>query len=373
MGIKIRQVNNRYVLNQFIRFPHLLYAGNPFWVPPLDFSERNTFSRNKNPAFEFCDAKLFLAYSNGQISGRIAGIINHMENDKTALKHGRFGWFDFIDDKDVSRALLTEIETWVSDNHCRILKGPYGFNNLDKAGFLTHGYDQLGTMATIYNYPYYVDHLESCGYRKWVGWNEFEALVPSTLPDRVSKMSKLVKEKYKLREVRFSEWKSYKQLGHKVFSLMNIAYNDLEGFIPFTPGIIDKLISNYLRFIDPDYTCIVREDSGEIIGMGISMPSFSEALQKCRGKIFPLGFLHIKRSLKQNDKADLYLIAVRPDYKNKGITSIIFEKIIKTFIANGIRKVETNPEMESNQQVQNLWKGYQIRLHKKRYSYAKHL
>jgi ribosomal protein S18 acetylase RimI-like enzyme len=373
MGIRIRKVDSRDGLNRFIRFPHLLYTGNPFWVPPLDFSERNTLSARKNPAFDFCDTSLFLAYRNGNIVGRIAAIINHIENEKTDVKHGRFGWFDFIDDKEVSQSLIETVESWVREKDCKILKGPYGFNNLDKAGVLSHGYDQLGTMATSYNYPYYIEHIEDFGYEKWAGWNEFEAIVPDSLPERVTKMSRLVKEKYNLREVRFSNRKSYTILGRKVFSLMNQAYNHLEGFIPFTPPIIDKLIAKYLRFINPNYICFVSDDSDEIVGMGISMPSFSKALQKCHGKIFPFGFIHMKRSMRRNDTADLYLIAVRPDYKNKGITSIIFEKIIKTFIANQIKRVETNPEMESNQQVQNLWKGYEVKLHKKRNSYAKHL
>jgi len=371
--IEVSPVETKADLKRFVDFQYRLYQNHDKFVPPLRSGEIDTFTQEKNPAYEHCESKLYVAERAGSIVGRIAGIINHQENNGAEKRSARFGWVDFVDDAEVSKALFGAVETWAKERGCQLIKGPYGFSNMDKAGLLTEGFDELATMAVIYNYPYYPNHIENLGYSKLVDWKEFESTVPTEIPDRVIKFANMVKARYKLKEYQPKNKAELYQMGQKIFDLINLSYRDLEGFIPHSQAQIDLFVKNYISYINPDFISLVVDEADELIGFGITMPSFSRALQKAKGRLFPFGLFHLHRASKHNDRADLYLIAVRPDYQNKGVTAIIFKKIIETFIAYGIKKAETNPELETNQDVQNLWRGYEMRLHKKRRCYLKNL
>ncbi len=371
--LTITEVQSKSDLKRFVDFQVELYHGNPHFVPPIRRSEIQTFDRNKNPAFEHCDSKLFLASRNGSVVGRIAGIINHLENEGREKKVARFGWVDFIDDPSVTKSLFAAVEQWAVEQKCQEIKGPYGFSNMDKAGLLTEGFEELATMAEIYNYAYYPDHLVNLGYRKLVDWKAFEATVPKKIPERVTKFAQMIASRYKIKEHQIRNKKELKIIGRKIFELINLTYRDLEGFIPHSDAQIELFINNYLSLINLDFVSIVLDENDELAGFGITMPSFSKALQRIKGRLFPFGFIELYKAQRKNDRVDLYLIAVRPDMQNKGITALIFHKIIKTVIKYGIKKAETNPELESNQDVQNLWRGYEMRLHKRRRCYQKQL
>lgn len=371
--IIIQPVEGKQDLKRFVDFPYSLYKDNPYWVPPLRNGEMELFEEDKNPAFEHCEVQLFLAIEDNKVVGRIAAIINNKEQEQLQKKVARFGWIDFVEDERVSRQLLKSAEWWARQKGCTSIKGPYGFSNMDKAGMLIDGFDELATMAVIYNYPYYPEHMDKAGYEKLVDWKEFEVDVPTEIPQRVSRFAKMIKERYGLHEYKPKGKADLQRVGREIFALLNTAYADLEGFIPHSGPQIDIFIKKYLSYINPDFLSIVYDSDNKLAGFGITMPSFSRALQKAKGKLLPFGLWHITRAMKKNDRVDLYLIAVRPDLQNKGITALIFNELIETFIKYNIKKAETNPEMESNQDVQNLWKGYEMRLHKRRRCYIKNL
>ncbi len=371
--ILIRPVLSRSDLKTFTDLPFRLYEGNPYWVPPLRKMEMRNFSSKSNPAYDHCDSALFIAEKKGKIVGRIAGIVNHKENKNLSKKTARFGWVDFTNDAAVSTALFKQVEEWARKQGLQQIKGPYGFSNMDKAGLLIQGFEELSTMAVIYNHPYYPSHLEKLGYQKLVDWKEYESKVPAEMPGRVAKFANLVQRRYNLQEYNPPSKSALMETGKDIFALINLAYRDLEGFIPHTDRQIDLFVDQYLSFLNPDFISLIRDRDDRLAGFGITMPSFSRALQKANGSLLPLGFWHLRKAMRENDRADLYLIAVRPDLQNKGITALIFKKIIETFIRYGITRVETNPELESNQDVQNLWKDYDMRQHKRRRCYIKSL
>lgn len=371
--VDIISVSSHSDLKSFVDFPNSLYQHSPHYVPAIRSNELALFNPDKNPAYDHCESSLYIARQGNNVVGRIAVIINHKENNGAEKRAARFGWVDFIDDAGISEALFLVGETWARQRGCEIIKGPYGFSNMDKAGLLTFGYDELPSMAVIYNYPYYLDHIHSLGYTKLAGWHEYEASVPDQIPARVSKFADMVKKRYELVEHNLENKGEVREIGYKIFELLNQTYRDLEGFIPHSPKQISYFVDSYISLINPDFISVVLDKKDDLVGFGITMPSFSRALQKAKGKIFPFGFLHLQKAMRKNDRADLYLIAVRPDLQGKGVTAIIFRKIIQTFINYNIRLVDTNPELESNHQVQNLWKGYNIRLHKKRMSFIKEL
>ncbi len=371
--IKVTVVESKADLKRFIDLPHSLYRDNPYWVPSLRRSEFETLDPAKNPAFDHCDAKLFLCHRDRKVVGRIAAIINHLENHEKEKKLARFGWIDFVDDERISQALFSAAESWAITQGCHAIKGPLGFSNMDKAGLLIEGFDELATMAVIYNHPYYPKHIEKLGYLKLVDWKEFEATVPDEIPERVTKFANMIAKRYQLREYDPKTDKPMKVVGRELFELINVAYRDLEGFIPHSDKQIDLFVQQYLTMINPDFLSIIYDGHDQLAGFGISMPSFSKALRRAKGRLFPFGFLHLRRAMRKNDRVDLYLIAVRPDMQSKGVTAMIFHKLIKSMIAYGIKKAETNPEQEANQDVQNLWKGYEMRLHKRRRCYIKEL
>lgn len=362
-------------LKKFVEFQLNLYKGNDFFVPPLLIDDMATLDPQKNPAFDFCEADYFMAYKDGKAVGRVAAIINRQVNESSSMKAARFGFIDFIDDEEVSKALMEAVEDWARQKGMEKVIGPLSFTDLDKEGCLIEGFDQLSTMATIYNYPYYARHIEKLGYEKESDWVEFIMTVPEGVPDKHLRVAEIVKKKYDLRLLKFSSRnKIKKEYGRAIFELINDAYKDLYQFSRLTDRQIDKYIEEYINLLNLDLVSLIVNKYDELVGVGISMPSMSRALQKSGGKFFPFGWFHLLKGLKgKNDRVDLLLVAVRPDYQAKGVNALLFVDLIPQYIKYGFKYAESNPEMEGNDKVQNQWEAFNPRLAKRRRSFVKHL
>ena len=374
--IEIRQIPpTRKELRDFTNFSIDLYKDNLYFVPPLVLDEINTLTPAKNPAFDFCEAEYFMAYRDGEPVGRIAAIINHEVNESSGEKAARFGFVDFIDDPEVSGALLAKVEEWARNKGMQKVIGPLSFTDLDKEGCLVEGYDQLSTMATIYNYPYYPRHFESHGYAKESDWVEYLIAIPDGIPEKHLRIAEIVKKKFGLKVVKYkSRRKVKKDYGKALFHLINDTYKDLYQFSRLTDRQIDNYIDFYLGLLDLDLLTIIADSDDRIVGVGISMPSMSRALQKSRGRFLPFGWWHLLKGLKgKNDRVDLLLVAVRPEYQAKGVSALLFTDLIPQFIKKGFKWAESNPEMEGNSKVQNQWEAFNPNLNKRRRSYVKHL
>ena len=362
-------------LRKFTQFQIDLYKGNPYYVPRLISDDVATLNPKKNPAFDFCEAKYFMAYRDGKPVGRVAGIINKQVNEKSKARNARFGFIDFIDDPDVSKALMEAVEKWARSKGMKKIIGPLGFTDLDHEGMLTGGYEELGTMATIYNYPYYVEHMERLGYSKESDWLEFVMEVPDKIPEKYNRIADIVKKKYKLKVLKYtSRSRIKKEYGHALFHLINDAYKDLYQYSTLTERQIEYYIDIYLGLLNLDLVTLVVDESGQLVGVGISMPSMSRALQKSRGKLFPFGWYHLLKGLKgKNDRVDLLLVAVHPDYQNKGVNALLFQDLIPYYQKYGYKYAESNPELETNAKVQSQWEYFVTRQHRHRRSFAKKL
>jgi len=373
MGIVIKEVVSRRDLKKFISFPYNLYAGSKYWVPPLFFDEMNTLRKDKNPAFEFCEVKYWLAYKDGKIAGRIAGIINWRYVEKWQNRYARFGWIDFIDDEDVSKALIETVEKWAKDKDMEAVHGPLGFTDLDYEGMLIEGFEELGTMATIYNYPYYHKHPEKYGYKKDIDWIEFEVKAPQEVPEKIDRIANIALKRNNLRVLKVKKSKDLLPYAKDMFKVLDETFKDLYGVVPLSEKQVDLYIKQYFGFIRPDYISIILDSNDRVAAFGITMPSLSKALQKAKGRLFPVGFIHLLMAMKNNKQIDLYLIGVRPDLQGKGVNSIIFNELNKIFINKNIVSTETNPELETNLKVQAQWKHFTHRQHKRRRCYIKQL
>lgn len=372
--IEIRELEpTKKNLRKFTQFQIDLYEGNPYYVPPLISDDVQTLSPALNPAFEFCEQVLFMAFRDGKPAGRIAGIINHQVNDNTREKNARFGFIDFVDDHEVSAALMDAVEKWARRKGMNKLIGPLGFTDLDHEGMLVAGFEELSTMATIYNYPYYPQHLEKLGYRKESDWLEFLMEVPDKIPERYNRIADIVKEKFGLRVLKYKNRKRVKkEYGHALFHLINEAYKDLYQYSKLSERQIEYYIDQYLDLLNLDLLTLIVDRNDRLVGVGISMPSMSRALQKSRGKMLPFGWIHLLKGLKgKNDRVDLLLVAVHPDYQNKGVNALLFQDLIPYYIANGYKYAESNPEMETNAKVQNQWEYFNTRQHRRRRSFSK--
>lgn len=373
MEISIREVSNRKELKMFIRFPDMLYKGCEYYIPALHSAQMGTLSREKNPAFEHCEARYWLAFKGPELAGRIAGIINHRYNNERNLRFMRIGWLDFVEDQQVLEALLGAAEAWAKERELEFIHGPLGFNTFDAAGVLVDGYAEWPTSFGKYNYPYYDPMLQMAGFNKDVDWVEYNIKVPSELNSRLSDAAQLVKKRYSVRNAHLQSKSEIKKYAVQIFDLLNMVYGHLYGFSTLTPLQIDKLIKGFLSLISPEYVSIVLNENDEVVGFGLVMPSLGRALKKSKGKLWPFGFFRIMWSLRFNDTVDMLLIGVRPDYQGKGVHALVFEKIFNTFKKRGIKQVETTRELEDNQKVQQLWAGYSPRLHKRSRCYAKQL
>ena len=373
MSVEVREVKSKSELKRFVLFPFSLYKKCPYWIPPLIFDELHTLRSDKNPAFEFCEAKYWIAYKNGTIVGRIAGIINKKYIEKWHNDYGRFGWVDFIDDYEVSQALFEIVEAWAKSNGLEAVHGPLGFSDMDHEGMLIEGFNELGTIATIYNYPYYPEHIERCGYRKDADWIEFEIKVPAAIPEKAERISHLVTEKKKVSVLEAKNSKELLPYARQIFELINQTYENFYGFVPLTEKQIEFYVKQYFPFVDPDYLKVLLDGQNKIAGFVIGMPSLSRALQRARGRLFPFGFIHLWRALKHPKYVDLYLGAIRPDLQGKGADALLMTELAKSCIKNQIISAESNIELEDNVRVQSHWKYFDSRQHKRRRCFINHL
>ncbi len=371
--IEIREVETSKDLITFAHFPRTLYRKNPNWVPPMYSNVIKTFSPEKNAAYEYSRSRQWLALRDGKVVGRVAAIISEGHRQRWNQAYMRFGWLDFIDDPAVCAALLGKVEDWARENGCSAVHGPLGFTDMDQAGMLVEGFDEPGTMATIYNHAYYPQHLEQLGYVKDTDWIEFEITVPARPDPRIAKLAGIILRREKLRLVTFTRKDEILAYAKQVFVLFNESYRDLYGFIPLNDRQVEYYTQQYFGFIKPEFVTVVVNESDEIVAFGITMPSLTKAMQKAGGRLFPFGYIHLLRALKTNDRADLYLIAVKPEYQGKGVNAVVINHINEVFIQQGIRKVESNPELENNHRVQGQWKHFEARQHKRRRCYIKHL
>lgn len=370
--VTIVRVENKQQLDTFIKFPFKLYKDSPYWVPPLISDERFTLDKTKNPAFDFSEAELWLAYKDGELAGRIAGIINHSYIQKWGNKYARFGWVDFIDDPEVSKALFEAVENWAREKGMEGVHGPLGFCDLDKQGMLVEGFDEMGTFISIYNYPYYKDHTEAMGYVKDAGWIEMEITVPKEDDlKKISALSQRAKEKYGLSVVPFKKPKDVLPYAKDIFDLINRGYEHLYGVVPLTDRQIDCYIKQYFSFLNIDYICVIKGDDGKVAGFGISMPSLSIAARKSKGHLLPGGFLHFLKAIKKNDTLDLYLVAIRPELRTKGVPYVLLDEITRSAAKNGIKRAIASPELETNHAVHSMWKNYSPRIIRRRNCYLK--
>ncbi len=370
-GVVLKEVSTRRELKEFIRFPFSLYRNHPCWVPPLLIDERHTLRRDKNPAFKFCKARYWIAYRNGRVVGRIAGIINQRYIEKWGNRYARFGWIDFIDDREVAGALLGAVEQWAREQGMTGIHGPLGFTDMDREGMLVEGFGELGTMATTYNHPYYPRHLEALGYGKDVDWLEFEIKVPTQVPEKAERVEQIVMRKLGVRVLPAKNARELRPYGRELFAVLNQAFARVYAFVPLTIDQIDACVQQYFSFIRPDFTKILLDANGRVAGFVIAMPSLSRALQKCRGRLLPFGFVRLLAAIRKPRTLDLYLGAVRPDLQNKGADALLMTDITRSAIARGIVSAESNVELETNVAVQNHWKYYDARQHKRRRCYLK--
>lgn len=374
MITNIKEVTTKKQLRAFVHFPNRLYKNNPYYVPQIESMDRDTLTPGKNHAFEVCEGKYWLAYDEkGEIVGRVAGIINRKYNEKTGEKICRFGWIDFVDDKDVSKALMDTVEQYAREKGMDTMIGPMGFLEFDAAGVLVEGYDKLPTAYGKYNAPYYEQHLLDLGYAKDIDYVEYLINVPDVIPERYARMAELVSIKNGLHQAPFHNRAELGPYLDGVFRCLNSAYSKLHGFSELSAGQCDDLKKQFLTNINVDYVSIVLDADDQVVGFGVALPSLSKAMQKAQGSLFPFGWMHMLRAFKQNDTIDLLLIAIDEKYKNKGVNAMIFDKFAQGITKNGIKYIESTRELEDNTSVQNLWRYLEHTLTKRARTYKKQI
>jgi len=376
MAVTIKEVVSRRDLRTFVNFPEKLYRDNPYYVPPLVFDQMDTLDQKKGAAQEFCDSKLFLAYKDGELAGRVAAIVNHRANEQWNHKEVRFGWIDFIDDPEVSKALMDQVEAFGRSFGMESVVGPLGFTDFDPEGMLIEGYDALSTMALIYNFPYYNDHMAALGFEKDADWIEYKVYIPQECPPRWDRMFNIISQRTNC-HLRPLTRKIIRQedYGHKVFKCINDCYKDLYNFTVLPQQMADKYLGFYLSILDLDYLSMVENEKGELVAFGITMPSIARALQKCRGKLFPFGWWHVAKSLfwKHEEGAEMLLVGVHPDYQNSGINSLLFMDMFKKYRERGVVWAESNAILETNLKNQGQFRDFNPECRKRRRSYIKKL
>lgn len=379
-SVEIKKVEGKKALKTFIDFHYDLYKGSEYDVPNLFQDELNTLSPDKNAAFEFCEAEYYIAYKDGKPAGRVAAIINNKANERWGRKAVRFGWIDFIDDREVSAALLGAVEDYGRAHGMTEIVGPLGFTDMDPEGMLTFGFDQLGTMPTIYNYPYYPEHMEGMdGYVKDNDYVEYKLFVPEKVPDKYAKIAAMIEKRYDLHVKKITKRDIYKNgYGKKIFDLINMTFKDLYGYSELTDRQIEQYINMYFSFVDLSLITLVEDHScgNKLVGIGITIPSLSHALQKCRrGRLLPFGWWHVLRAVKfhKTDIVDLLLLGVLPEYRAKGVNAMMFADLIPRYYEYGFKWGESQVEMETNEGVQSQWEYLETEHHKRRRCYKKEL
>ncbi len=374
MAVEIREITpTKSNLKKYTKFGIDLYKDNDYYVPPLIMDDVETLSPDKNPAFDYCKAKSWMAYRDGKPVGRITGIINTVVNERTGSRDLRFGFLDFIDDEEVVDALFDALAQWGRSQGLTSMVGPMGFSDMDHEGMLTEGFDELGTMATIYNYPYYPRHMERMGFHKDAEWVEYRMTVPDKIPEKMLRVAEIVKKKYGVRTIKYTSAKKIKEeYGVALFELINEAYDQLYGYSPLSQKQIEYYIDIYLPILRLENVCLIVDSDDKLIGVGISIPSMSRALQKGRGRLFPTGWLHLLKAMyMHNDVVDLLLVAVKPEYQSKGVNALLFADLLPVYIKNGYRWAESNPELADNENVQLQWQYFEHRQHRRRAAFRK--
>lgn len=374
MSVEIKKVSSKADLKKFIRFNYELYKNNKYSIPELYSDMVETLSKGKNPAFEFCDADYFIAYKDNKIVGRVAAIINTHANEKWNTKSVRFGFIDFIEDYEVAEALIGAVEQWGAERGMTQVIGPLGFTDFDPEGMLVEGFDQLGTMSTIYNYPYYPKFMEKMGFVTDATWVEFKIFVPDAIPEKHQRITEIVQKKYNLKIKKYKSGKKIaREYGQAIFELLNESYKDLYGFSELSPRQIELYIRTYLPIVDLDMLTLITEEDGTLVGVGISMPSLSVALQKAKGCFFPFGWYHLLKALflSRPKIIDLLLVAVKPEYQGKGVNALLFSDLIPVYQKKGVVYAESNPELVMNNKVQAQWSYFDCHQHKKRVSFRR--
>ncbi|OJV87507.1 MAG: hypothetical protein BGO34_10565 [Bacteroidia bacterium 44-10] len=376
MSVIINKVRTKEDLKKFIQFGIDLYEGNEYFVPPLIYDERATLSPSKNPAFDHCDANYFLACRDDQIVGRIGVFINHKANEKWNERNARFGFVDFIDDSEVVDALFGAAESWARSRGMEKIHGPLGFTDLDHEGMLIEGFDQISTLSTIYNYPYYVDHMERMGYIKDQDWVEFLITIPREMPERFLRASEIVRKRSGLDVKHLESKKDVLPYARDIFKLINRAYKDLYGYVELTERQIDYYVDMYIPMLRLEFlTLVIRQEDNKLVGVGIGLPSIARALQKAKGKFMPTGWYHIYNALKGKgtNVLDLLMVAVDPEYQGKGLNALMFTEFISAANRLGFEYAESNPELEMNNKVHSMWNDWETKQHKRRRAFIKNL
>ena len=374
MSVTIKTVSSRGELKTFVKFPLELYKGCPFYVPNLFLDELNALDPKRNPMSKYAKSRLFLAYKDGKVVGRTAAIINEIANRDWNHREVRFGWTDFIDDKEVSKALLEAVIAFGKEHGMDTVSGPLGFTDFDNEGCVVEGFDDISSYCLKYNFPYYGEHYEALGLGKVNDWIEYRIFVPEQLPEKVTRAAKIIRERFELKVRKITKRQVKKEAyGQKIFDLVNRTYNALFDFTVLPPEVIDSYVDTYLGLLDLNYVTLIENKEGELVGLAVTMPSIAHAVKKGNGYLFPFGWWHLLKSMyfKHEEGIELMLIAVDPEYRNRGLHALIFEDMIGNLIRGGFKYGESNAEMETNNSVQNIWNGYEKEFKRRRRVFSK--
>ena len=371
--VEIKEIVTRREIKEFIKFPEKLYRDEPNWVPEIFMDEMNNLDRKKNPAFDYCEAKYFMAYRDGESVGRIAAILSHKANETWKQNRMRFSRVDFIDDDEVVDALFNAVESWAREKGCDEVHGPIGFCDLDKEGMLVEGFDHPSLFITLYHFPYYLKQLTRCGYAKDVDWVEYRVFVPKELDPKLERISDIVLRRQKLTLFHYENKKQLKPIIKDVFRLINEAYHALYGVVALSERQISHYTSQYLPFVQPEFLTLVMDKENKLCAFGLMVPSMGEAVRKARGRFLPFGWIYLLKALRARKVLDMLLVAIRPSMQNMGIDAVIMTEMIRSAHACGVEYAETGPELESNIKVQGLWKNFETVQHKRRRCFLKKL
>ena len=373
MSIEIREVDSRRKLKQFVLFAHKLYKNHPFWVPSLLSGEMTTLSPKSNPAFEHCDTLFLMAFEGGRMVGRIAGIINHQYIKQWNKKDARFCWFDTIDDPEVSRSLFERIEKWAADKGMERVVGPMGLTTFERQGILVSGFEEMPTFAGCYNYPYYSDHLKTLGFEREIQYVEYELIVPKEVPAKILNISKLIQERYGLHIAEAKRTRDMLPYANQVFRVINASYKPLYGFTALNDKQVAYFVKRFFSFMKPDFVSAVLDRQNQVLGFQISMPSLSKALQKAKGRLLPFGWYHLWKAMRKPQRLDTLLTGVLPEYQGRGINAVFMTHLTQAAIRHGIKYAESNGELAENIKVQNTWRYFERRQHRRSQIFAKNI
>ncbi len=370
----VKEVFTKKDLKSWIEFPNILYKDNEYYVPFMFSDELDTFSKDKNPAYAFCDTRLFLAYMNGEIVGRIAGLINHAYNKKWNKNAIRFTRFDFIDDYEVSKALFDAVVEWAKTQGLSEVMGPIGFTDMDHEGMLIEGFEELNMSITFYNHPYYIEHMERLGLEKDIDWIEYKISVPESIDPRIEKISNRLIERNGYQVITYKKRKELYADAFEAFSIIDVAFSKLYGTVPLTPEVIKNAIDNYIPVVNLDYICSIKNKDGKIVGFGVLVPSIAKALKKSNGTMFPLGIFRLLKALNgKNDTLEMFFVAVDPNYQSLGLPAVLISAMSKNIIGNKVKFCETGPMLETNTAVHSMWRSFDKRQHRRRRCYIKEI